>query len=78
MSNEQPQLEQIVIHIRSQVKRRQSQSYKFKKNATNSNFEILQETLYATHLLKLLEKMCKYEMDPTRDTGCRTDGRTDW
>ena len=31
-----------------------------------SNVEILQETLHATHLLKLLDKMYKYEMDPTR------------
>ena len=44
-------------------------------------FEILQETLNATHLLKLLDKMYKYEMDPTRtvDTTGRTRnaGRTD-
>ena len=42
---------------------------------------------YATHLLKLLEKMYKYEMDPTRTVGAtertwvrdgRTDGRTEW
>ena len=41
-------------------------------------------TLHATHLLKLLDKMCKYEMDPasivedterTRSTDGRTDGR---
>ena len=46
---------------------------------------MLQETLYATHCLKLLDKMCKYEMDPTRTVGAteqtrdaaRTDGRTD-
>ena len=47
---------------------------------------MLQQTLHATHLLKLLDKMYKYEMDPTktvgatertRDTG-RTDGRTEW
>ena len=80
----------LVIHIRSQVKTRQSQRYKFKKIAKNSNFEILQETLYATHLLKLLDKLYKYEMDPTRtlsatertrDAGRmdrRTDGRTEW
>ena len=51
----------------------------------NSNFDILQETWYATHLLKLLDKMYKYEMDPTwtvgatertRDAG-RTGGQTD-
>ena len=63
------------FHIRSQVKTRQSQSYKFKKNAKNLNFDILQETLHATHLLKLLDKMYKYEMDPTRTVGVteRTD-----
>ena len=68
-------------HIGSQVKRGQSQSHKFKKIAKIS--------LHATHLLKLLDKMCKYEMDPMRiledtertrfcpQTDRRTDGRTD-
>ena len=51
-------------HIGSQVKRRQSQSYKFKKLAKISNFFILKRALHATYLLKLLDKMCKYEMDP--------------
>ena len=55
------------------------------KIAKISNFEILPETLHATHFLKLLYKMHKYEMDPTRtveatertrDAG-RTDGQTD-
>ena len=75
-----------MIHIRCQVKRRQSQSYKVLKITNNSNFE--------THLLELLDKMCRYEMDTTRtvratertrDTGQtdgrtdrRTDGRTEW
>ena len=80
-----PWLPILVIHIRSQVKTRQSQSYQLKKIANNPNFEILQETLHATHLLKLLDKMSKYEMDPTRTVGStewtrnagRTDGRTD-
>ena len=45
----------------------------------------MQEILHMTHLLKLLDKMYKYEMDPTRtvdatertwDAG-RTDGQTD-
>ena len=37
-----------------------------------------------THLLKLPDKMYKYEMDPTRTVGHagrtdgRTDGRTEW
>ena len=54
-----------------------------KKNAKNSNFEIFQRTLHSTHLLMLLDKMYKYEMDPTRTVGAtertwnagRTDGR---
>ena len=57
------------------------------KNCQNFKFyEILQETLHATHLLKLLYKMYKYVMDPTRtveatertrDAGRTQDGRTD-
>ena len=58
-------------------------------NLKNSNFWILKRALHATHLLKLLDKMCKYEMDPmsiventerTRfygQTDRRTDGQTD-
>ena len=57
----------------------------FFKIAKMSNFEILQQTLHATHLLKLLDKMYKYEMDPTRTVGAtermgdagRTDGLKD-
>ena len=72
-----------MIRIRSQVKTRQS--YKFKKIAKNSNFKILQETLQATPLLKLLNKMYEYEIDPTRTVGAtertrdagRKDGRMD-
>ena len=49
------------------------------------NFEILQETLQVTHPLKLLDKMYKYEMDPTRTVGAtewtrdagQTDGRSE-
>ena len=50
-----------MIHIRSQVKTRQSQSYKFKKTEKKSNLEILQETLDATHLLQLLDKIMNME-----------------
>ena len=45
-------------------------SYKFKEFAKTSNFLSLKgkkkkkKTLHATHLLKLLDKVCKYEMDP--------------
>ena len=60
------------VHIRLKVKTRQSQNYKFKEFAKTSNFWILiKKTLHATHLLKLLDKMCKYEMEPasiTEDT----------
>ena len=44
-------------------------NYKFLKIAKNSNVVILQETLHTTHLLKLLDKIYKYEMDPTRTVG---------
>ena len=54
----------LLSHIGSQVKRRQSQTYKFKEFAKISNVWILKQPLHATHLLKLLDKMCKYEMDP--------------
>ena len=57
-----------------------------KKTAKNSNFEILQEPFHATHLLKLLDKTDKNEMDLTRTVGAteqtwdavRTDGRMEW
>ena len=67
----------------------QSQSYKFKEFAKITIFWILKQTLHATHLLKSLDKMCKYEMDRTiivedteRTRFChpvdrRTDSRTD-
>ena len=58
-----------------------SQHYKFKEFAKISIF--LKQTLHVTHLLKLLDKMCKYEMDPmsiveerTRFCPQMTDGRT--
>ena len=58
-----------------------SQSYKLQKIAKNTNFEILQETLHATHILKLLDKIYKYDMDPTKTVGAtertRDAGRTD-
>ena len=59
-----PWLPTVVIHIRS--KQHKVKVTNFKKNAKIYNFEILQETLHATHLLKLLYKMHKYEMVPTR------------
>ena len=77
-------------HVGSQVRRRQSQSYKFKEFAKMSIFQILKQTLHTTHLLKLLDKMFKYEMDPmsifedterTRfcpHTDRQTDGQTRW
>ena len=42
-------------------------------------FLILKQTLYATHLLKLLDKMYKYEMDPMIQSGHHSvQRRTDW
>ena len=60
---------------------RQSESYKLKK----INLEFFQQSLHAAHLLNLLDKMGKYEMDPAsivEDTertrfGLHTDGRRD-
>ena len=36
-----------------------------KKIAKSSNYRILQLSLHMTHLLKLLDNMFKYEIDPT-------------
>ena len=71
-------------HIPSQNKTK-SKLHIEKKNAKNSNFKILQDNLHATHLLKLLYKMYKYGMNPTRTVGATertwdagwTDGRRD-
>ena len=69
----------LVIHIRSEVKTRQS--YKFKKMPKIQQ-EIWQETLHTTHFLNLLNKMYKYDKDPTRTAGTTEgtldDRRTDW
>ena len=43
---------------------RQSLSYKFKEIAKNSNFILFFLILKATHLLKLVDNKCIYEMDP--------------
>ena len=51
------------VHIGPQVKTRPSQKYKFKEFAQTSNFLILKKTSHAAHLLKLLDKMCIYEME---------------
>ena len=71
-----------MIHIRSIVKTDKVKVTNFKKIAKNS--EILQVSLHMTHLLKLLDKIYKYEMDPTRTVGAtertwhgRTDRRTE-
>ena len=48
-----------------------SQSYKFKEFAKISNLWILKQTLHQTHILKLLDNMCKYEMDLTSRAGVK-------
>ena len=68
------------VHIRSQVKTRQSQNYKFKEFAKASKLKKLKK--HVTHLLKLLDKMCKYEMALVSrryrvDTILSTDRQTD-
>ena len=79
----------LLSHIGCQVRRRQSQSYKSKNSPKFHFFLILKLTLHETHLLRLLDKICKYEMDPISiiedtdrtwfcpQTDRRTDGRTD-
>ena len=62
----------LSIHIGSQVKTRQRPSYKNKKMAKRSIFFNLDYMFPATRLRKLVDKMCKYEMDPAsivEDTG---------
>ena len=51
---------------------------KVTKNAKNSNFEIMQETVHATHLLKSLDKMYQYKMDQTRTVGITERTRNAW
>ena len=77
----------ILIHIGSQVKIRQRQNISIERIC--QSYWILIQNLHATHLLKLLDTMCKYEMDQAsivEDTGrtrfCpqtdrRTNGQTD-
>ena len=68
-----PWLPILVIHIRWK-----EDKVKVKKIAKNSNFA---RTLHAAHVPKLLDKMYKYEMDPSRTVGAtertRDAGRTD-
>ena len=53
---------------------RQSERWNFKEITKISNFRICHKTQHATHLLKLVDKICKYEMDSAHR---RTDGQTD-
>ena len=67
---------------------RQTQSYNFKEISENSNLMMVQKSQQATHHLKLVDKMWKYEMDPASivnnteqtqfcpQTNRWTDGRT--
>ena len=72
-------------NVTSQVKSRQSQSYKFKKKMGKiQNLEFCKENLHITHLL---DTMCKYEMKWVRlvlycgnyraEMILSTDGQTD-
>ena len=58
-----------------------SQNKTRSKSQILKKFEILQAALHASHLVKLLDKMCKYEKDPTRIVGAtertRDAGPTD-
>ena len=62
---------------------------RMKLERLHSEIPPLEKPLHATHLLKFLDKMYKYEMDPTKtvgatcrcyraDTGCGTDGQMEW
>ena len=82
-----PWLPILVIHIRSQVKTNKTKSkLQILKNWQKFRFKILQKAVHPTHLLKLLDKMYKFEMDPTRTVGATertrdagwTDGQTEW
>ena len=91
-----PTLHPMITHTIDQfildpnVKTRQSQSYTFKEFAKTSIFLILKNDLHKTNFLKLIDKMCKYEMDRasiveytewTRfcpHTDGRTNGQTRW
>ena len=72
----------LLIHIRSQVKTRQSQSYKFKKIAKNSNFKILQATLHATHTSCLIRcinmKWIQPKLKALQSRHGMREGWTEW
>ena len=80
-----------ILNCRRQWQRRKltknNKSKEDKVKVTNfKNSPNLKRALHATHLLKLLDKMCKYEMDPMsivedteRTPFCpQTDRRTRW
>ena len=78
-----PWLPILAIHISSQVKTRKVKVTNLKKLQKIQKY--FQKALHLTHLLKLLDKLYKYQMDPTRTLGAtertrdagQTDGRTD-
>ena len=59
----------MITHTNIPIQNKTKSKLQIKKNVKNANFEILQSTLHATHLLKLLDNMWNYEMDPTRTVG---------
>ena len=78
---DQKQLEQL----RSESKQDKVKVAKFTKLPKVQMSKILQWNLHRTHILKLLDKMYKYELDPTRTVGTtertwdagQTDGQSE-
>ena len=84
-----PWLAILSIHIRSQIKTRQSQSYKFKTFAKNYNFVILQNTRHTIWrclsrcvnmkwIQPVLWKLLSGHDSVHRRTDGQTDARTTW
>ena len=59
-----PWLPILLIHIVSQVKTIQNQSFNLMNLPILHFFCMFENTLHATHFLKLFDKICKHEMDP--------------
>ena len=72
----------MITHTSDSHQKKTKSKLQIQKNC--QKIQILQETLHTTHL-KLLDKMCKYVMNPSRTVGATertqdagwTDGQTD-